>query len=213
MSDNGPQFSGAEFHGFARSWEFKHVTSSPQFAQSNGKVENAVKMLKRLFIKCKVDSTSEFLALLKWRNTPSEGVEESPAQQLFGWHCKTLLPMMATLLQLRHNHEQEVVNMRKMKAKQEFYYNQKAKPLPALQAGRQGMHMAARSIKQWTKQAVDYCRSGGHGSTLLLPCESRPVTAVQKSSRSAEGSQARRTLSTTTTMATTRREHCARGDS
>ena len=75
--------------------------------------------------------------------------------------------------------------------------------------------MAACSIKRQTKQAVDCCRSGGHGSTPLLPHESRPITAAQKSSRSAEGSQARRTLSTTTTttMATTQREHCARGDS
>ena len=71
VTDNGPQFSGADFAGFAQSWGFEHVTSSPRFAQSNGKAENAVKTIKRLFQKCKIDNTSEFVALLNWRNTPS----------------------------------------------------------------------------------------------------------------------------------------------
>ncbi|RVE55527.1 hypothetical protein OJAV_G00235410 [Oryzias javanicus] len=34
-SDNGPQFSSEHFCKFARSWNFRHVTSSPHFPQSN----------------------------------------------------------------------------------------------------------------------------------------------------------------------------------
>ena len=43
VTDNGPQFSSAEFSAFAKTWMFSHKTSSPHHPQSNGKAENAVK--------------------------------------------------------------------------------------------------------------------------------------------------------------------------
>ena len=49
ISDNGPQFSSAEFAEFTRTWCFTHTTTSPYYPQSNGKAENAVKTLKRLW--------------------------------------------------------------------------------------------------------------------------------------------------------------------
>ena len=99
ITDNGPQFASAEFAVFAKSWMFQHITSSPYHPQSNGKAENAVKTVKRLFTKCHKSGQSEFLALLDWRNTPTEGVGTSPAQRLMGRRCKTLLPVAGTLLQ------------------------------------------------------------------------------------------------------------------
>lgn len=33
VTDNGPQFPSSEFSVFTRTWEFKHVTSSPTYAQ------------------------------------------------------------------------------------------------------------------------------------------------------------------------------------
>ena len=38
-SDNGPQYSSLEFSKFAESYNFKHVTSSPLYSQSNGLAE------------------------------------------------------------------------------------------------------------------------------------------------------------------------------
>lgn len=42
VTDNGPQFSSAEFSVFSRIWGFDHVTSSPKYSQSNGKAENVL---------------------------------------------------------------------------------------------------------------------------------------------------------------------------
>ena len=79
-----PQFASAEFAVFVKQKGITHVTSSPHYAQSNGKSENAVKTLKLLFVKAKQSGESEYMALLDWRNTPSEGMSTSPAQRIMG---------------------------------------------------------------------------------------------------------------------------------
>ncbi|KAI0235142.1 hypothetical protein LSAT2_014444 [Lamellibrachia satsuma] len=73
---------------------FQHVTTSPHYTQSNGKAENAVKTVESLFTKCKEDGTSEFLALLHWRNTPFEGMGTSPSQRHMDRIYKTVLPWL-----------------------------------------------------------------------------------------------------------------------
>ena len=84
VTDNGPCFASSEFAKFADQWNFQDVTSSPRYPQSNGKAENAVRTVERLFTKCRAAGISEFQALPDWRNTPSEGMDTSPAQRLLG---------------------------------------------------------------------------------------------------------------------------------
>ncbi|XP_022780597.1 uncharacterized protein K02A2.6-like [Stylophora pistillata] len=98
LTDNGPQFSSKEFKAFAESWYFNHITTSPRYPRSNGKAENAVKTVKRLFKKCKQSGVPEFQALLDWRNTPTEGMATIPAQRLMVRLCRTLLPTSESLL-------------------------------------------------------------------------------------------------------------------
>jgi hypothetical protein len=50
-SDNGTQFSSAEFREYCASLNIKQVTSSPEFAQSNGLVERHIQTVKRTLLK------------------------------------------------------------------------------------------------------------------------------------------------------------------
>ena len=66
QSDNDPPFDSQEFRDFAAAYEFELVTSSPNYPQSNGRVENAVKTAKPLMKKSKQAGTDFYLALLDW---------------------------------------------------------------------------------------------------------------------------------------------------
>jgi len=102
---------------------FTHTTTSPYCPQSNGKVENAVKTIKKLFSKCHESGLSEYQALLDWQNTLTEGMETSPAQRFLGRRCKTLLPMAKSLLVPRYPVKQDVQELEKQKQRQQRYYN------------------------------------------------------------------------------------------
>ena len=133
-SDNGPQFASTNFQNFAKEWEFKHITSSPHFPQANGKVENAVKTAKRLLKKAQADNRDPYLALLDWRNTPTESLNSSPVQRLMGRRTRTTLPITAKLLKPKPaDNVQELLTHKR--AKQARYYNRGAKQLPELKQG------------------------------------------------------------------------------
>lgn len=117
ITDNGPQYSSDEFHGFAKQCEFDDKKPSPGYPQSNGQSENAVK-------KAKATGTDPYLAMLDLRNTPTQGMNTSPAQRLFSRRTKTLLPTSHQLLEPQYND-----------SRQKEYYEKSAKPLTPLQKG------------------------------------------------------------------------------
>ena len=100
MSDNVP-FSSKEFQDSAKEYEFTTELSSPEYAQSDGKAESAVKIAKMLMKKATESGNDFYLVLLEWRNTPSEGMERSPSQRIFSRRTKTLLPISKKLLNQR----------------------------------------------------------------------------------------------------------------
>ena len=75
---NGPQCGRREYTKFSGEWKFKHVTSSPRHAKSNGKAESAVEVAKKIFKKAHRDNKDPWLTLLGQRNTPTQGVNSSP---------------------------------------------------------------------------------------------------------------------------------------
>ena len=136
ISDNGPQFYSEEFADFAKQWDFVHRTSSPGNSKANGKAESGVKTAKKLLRKA-IDAKSDpYLAFLDYRNTPTQGMESSPAQRLLNRRTRTLLPMTKQLLQPRVIFpEAEIKDLKRRQQQQAKYYNKTAKDLPPLEEG------------------------------------------------------------------------------
>ena len=99
ISDNGPEFTAHEFQKFSRQWNFKHITSSPTYPQSNGKVEAAVKSAKAIMKKSRKAGSDPLLALLEYRNTPTQGMETSPIMRLMSRRTRTRLPVLPALIE------------------------------------------------------------------------------------------------------------------
>ena len=95
ISDNGPQFVSSEFRKFANDWDFEHRTSSPGNSKANSKVETAKNLLLRKALSA---GTDPYIAILDYRNTPTQGMESSPAHRLMNRRTRALLPTTKTLL-------------------------------------------------------------------------------------------------------------------
>ena len=132
VTDNGGQFDSDEFRRFARDWEFNHVTTSPYHSQSNGKVESAIKIAKKVMKKAKRSGQDIWKAILDWRNTPTENMKSS--QRLMSRRTRTLLPTANQLLMPKVvDNVPDKLAQRRQKAK--YYYDRGSKKLPELQIG------------------------------------------------------------------------------
>ena len=155
-SDNGPPFNSVELSNFMRSTGVEHNTSSPLYPQSNGRVENAVKTAKNLLKKSKESGTEFYLSLLNWRNTPTEGMDTSPAQRMFGRRTRTQLPTAEPLLRPQTPAPESTrEQILKHKEKQAYYYNHHAKELPPLSKGDVVRIAPNDKHKKWTKGQVE----------------------------------------------------------
>ena len=153
MSDNGPQFDCNDFKRFATKWEFTHVTSSPHYPQSNGKVEGAVKTVKRLLQRAKASGQDPYLAILDFRNTPTQGIDSSPVQRLMSRRTRTLLPIKKELLkpQVDRMARKRIIQS---KARQAWYYDRAARDLDFLRPGDTVRIQPMGYQKEWRSATV-----------------------------------------------------------
>jgi hypothetical protein len=96
ISDNGSQYSCRQFKQFATEWNFKHITSSPRYAQSNGFIERQVQTVKATMKKAKQSNGDLQKALLCLRTTPIDNHLPSPAELLYNRKIKANLPVKIT---------------------------------------------------------------------------------------------------------------------
>eukprot|EP00731_Ephydatia_muelleri_P003248 Em0001g3248a len=112
VSDNGPQFSSAEFAAFLTSHHILHRTSAPYHPATNGLAENMVKNVKQWLDKQAKGfrfsrALSEFLRT--YRNVPHTVTKRTPAEIIFGralrTHLSMVLPNMTERVKRRSEHD------------------------------------------------------------------------------------------------------------
>jgi len=86
----------------------------------------------RLFTKCQDSGQSEYLALLDWCNTSTEGTGTSPAQRFLG---RTLLTVTAALLTPDYPMQKDSTKLWESKQRQQHYCNRQTKLLQLLAPG------------------------------------------------------------------------------
>ena len=97
-SDNGPCYSSREFHNFLSFYQVNHVTSSPQYPQSNGFTEALVGIAKKLMEKSVRDGKPWNCGLMQYRTTPISSTLPSPLEMLTGRRpCSTLPQLPSTI--------------------------------------------------------------------------------------------------------------------
>ena len=133
ISDNGPQYASEAYKKFAEEYQFKHVTSSPYFPQSNGEAERAVRTIKGLLKK----SSDPYLALLAYRTTPLQ-VGYSPSELLMSRTLRSAVPT-TRIQRAPRVPDPDIVRTKdgdiKARQKQNFDYHHGVRSLPPLEPG------------------------------------------------------------------------------
>lgn len=136
ISDNARQYTSQQFRDFAKQWDFVHVTSSPEYPQSNGLAERAVRSAKQLMEKSHRDGTDVFLNLLNLRNTPRDETLGSSAQRLLSRQTRSAIPVNSKLLEPAPKQaEQVAAQLFKKRMAQKRYYDISSSPLQPLAEG------------------------------------------------------------------------------
>ena len=144
FSDNGPPYNSDEYVKFAEEYNFTIKTSSPDYPQSNGKVESAVKAAKEILKK----ATDKYAALMEYRASPLAGIGKSPSELLYGRNMRTKLPCTSEMLNKKQSMSDIVREKMKInKDREKHYYDRDAGPdLPELEAGEE---VYVRNGRMW----------------------------------------------------------------
>ena len=93
VSDNGPCYVAEAFTKTMQEYRVNHITSSPNYPQSNGLAEKFVQTVKNLFYNAKEEGADLYKALMIYCNTPLASNLKSPMQILQNRVARSQLPM------------------------------------------------------------------------------------------------------------------------
>lgn len=95
-TDNGPQFTSAEFQAFLKTNGIRHIRSSPYHPATNGLAERAVQSFKEHLKRFRNGSLAEKLTkFLSWyRLSPHSTTGVPPAELLFGRRPRSKLDLL-----------------------------------------------------------------------------------------------------------------------
>ena len=133
-TDSGSQYTSTEFMKFCKEWGIQHKCSSPEYHQSNGLAERAVRSAKELLQKCFDDNSDFYLALLAQRNTIRSGELGSPAQRLLSRRTRNMVPVRSRLLKPKPI-QKVPQTLKKIRLQKKQYYDKGTKPLKPLGPG------------------------------------------------------------------------------
>ncbi|CAS00121.1 Protein CBG27949 [Caenorhabditis briggsae] len=113
VTDNGTQFTSAQFHDFCKDRGIQHTRSPPFHPQSNGQAERFVDTLKRALGKLKGEGNtdaSSYLFLQSYRSSPCTASPNgsSPAENFIGRKIRTFLDQLLPTDQLPNSHDTEM---------------------------------------------------------------------------------------------------------
>ena len=121
VSDNGPQFTSAEFHTFLQRNGIRHTLVPPYHPASNGAAERCVQSLKSMLLKCVLDTSLTIDIehrlsnwLFRYRNTPHATTGRTPAELFLQRNPRTQFSL------LRPDLAQDV---QAQQQKQKFYHD------------------------------------------------------------------------------------------
>ena len=145
ITDNGPQFWSHQFKTFTDEWEIEHAMTSPEYHQSNGKVERSNQTVRHRMEKMQGNMPKFYSGLLQLRNTPNPNV--SPAQRLMSRRTATKLPTSTLLLQPQIVKSKDVQdNIQKRQTESMRYFKRNARQLEPL---KQEDIVRVRVDKKW----------------------------------------------------------------
>lgn len=149
ISDNMP-FLSHEFQNFARTWNFKSVTTSPRYPRSNGEAEKAVHIVKQM-IKKKIEEGKDLsISLLEYRSTIIPGMDASPSELLMSRLLRTKLPIANVKLEPKL--QSDVRN--RLLCRQEKYKEYHDRRVVERNSFKVGENIVVRKDKVWSPAVI-----------------------------------------------------------